>query len=268
MEKKDTSSQKEEKYLIGSIAKALSILDLFDFGKEELSVSEIAKKLNLNRSSIYPILFTLQKFGYLQKNEVSKKYKLGFKFIEKSEVVVAQLEVAKTAEPYLYELSRSLGESTYLAMLDGMDVVYILCKHPTPQSFPYLIMDSPTGTRAPAHCTALGKVLLAFLDKKELEELLKKTKLKPLTKNTITDSKLLKEHLTRVQKQGFAVDNEEFVEGGVCAAAPVKNHSGKVVAAISVFAPKVRVPDERFKHLIEKVKDTASKISHDLGAGR
>lgn len=264
--KESHSYQEEEKYLIGSVAKALRILDLFDFGNEEMSVSEIAKRLNLNRSSIYPLLFTLHKFGYLQKNEQSRKYRLGFKLIEKGEVVIAQLEVAKVAEPYLHDLSHNMGESTYLAILEGMDVVYIVCKHPTPQSFPYLMMNSPTGTRAPAHCTALGKVLLAFLEEEELDQLLKNKKLKPLTKNTITDPQVLKEHLAEVRGKGFAVDNEEFVEGGICASAPIKDHTGEVAAAISIFTPKVRASGERFKELIRKTKDTANKISYELGA--
>jgi len=268
MEKENKSNQKKGDYLINSVAKALSILDLFDFGKEEFSVSEIAKRLNLNRSSIYPILCTIQKFGYLQKNELTKKYRLGFKFIEKAEIVIAQLEVAKIAEPYLYELSHLLGESTYLAMLDKMDVVYIVCKNPTSQSYPHLMVNSPTGTRAPAHCTALGKVLFAYLEEEKLEALLKKAVLKRMTKNTITDPELLKKHLAEVHQQGFAVDNEEFVKGGVCVAAPVKNHNAEVIAAISIFAPKIRVSSIRLKELVEKIKDTASKISRDLGADR
>lgn len=267
MRRKDNSSQREDRYLVNSVAKALGILDLFDFGEEEFSVSQIATKLNLNRSSIYPILSTLQKFGYLQKNELSKKYKLGFKLIEKGEVVINWLEVAKIAEPHLYELAHKIEESIYLAMLDKMDVVYIICKHPVPQSFPYLMMNSPTGTRAPAHCTALGKILLAFLEPGKLDELLKQMALKPLTKNTIIDRKLLEEHLVQVRKQGFAVDNEEFVEGGVCVAAPVRNHTGQVTTAVSIFVPTVRVSTERLQELIKKIKDTAIKISYNLGAG-
>ncbi len=267
MSKKDNSNRREGRYLVNSVAKALGILDLFDFDEEEFSVSQIATKINLNRSSIYPIVSTLQKFGYLQKNELSKKYRLGFKLIEKGEVVINRLGIAKIAEPYLYELAHKIEESIYLAMLDKMDVVHIICKHPVPQSFPYLMMNSPTGTRAPAHCTALGKILLAFLEPGKLNELLKKTVLKPLTKNTITDGKLLKEHLAQVRKQGFAVDNEEFVEGGVCLAAPVRNYTGQVTAAVSIFTPTVRVSTERLQELIKKIKDTAAKISHNLGAG-
>lgn len=266
VKKKDKSSRGKNRYLINSIAKALSILDLFDFGKEQLSASHIATELNLNRSSIYPILCTLREFGYLQKNKLSKKYRLGLKFIEKGEVVIGHLEVAKIAESYLYELAHSLGESVYLAVLEKMDVIHIVCKHPIPQTFPHLMVNSPIGTRAPAHCTALGKVLLASLAQKKLDELLGQTELNLLTENTITDKKLLKEHLARVYKQGFAIDNEEFVAGGVCVAAPMMNHTGEVIAAISVFAPAARVSPERLKELTKKIKCTAARISHDLGA--
>lgn len=248
-------------YTNKSLKKALSVLELFSEQVEMLSMKEIAEKLGTRPGTIFPILSTLKECGYLEKDKGNKKYSLGLTFLGKGTLVLRRLDIRGCAQPHLKELLIRCNENVHLAILDNRKVMYIDRK----EAAPSLMIRSYVGKRVPAHCTALGKALLAFLDDQKLEDFLKKEKLERLTDNTITNPEDLKDELEKVRSAGFAIDNEEFQKGGICIAAPIKSYQDKVVAAISMSVPKSRFSDERAKKIIREVKNASLNISRSLG---
>lgn len=253
--------RKKRDYINKSLKKALFILDLFNEKVEVLSMKEIAEKLDTSSGTIYPILSTLEEYGYLKREKDDKKYSLGLTLLQKGTLVLRRLDIRDRAQSYLKELLLNCNENIHLAVLDKGMVVYIDRKEATPS----LMIRSYVGKRVPAHSTALGKVLLAFLDDQELEGFLEKEKLEQLTANTITNPVDLRAELEKVRSKGFAMDNEEFQKGGICIAAPVRSYQDKVVAAVSVSAPKSRFSDERAEKIIRETKKAALNISRSLG---
>jgi len=248
-------------YIVKSLKKALSLLQLFNERVEALSLKEIAQKLHTRPGTIFPILSTLQEYGYLEKDRENKKYSLGLTLLGKGTLVLRRLDIRDRAQSDLKELVMRCNENVHLAILDNRKVMYIDRK----EAAPGLMIRSYIGKRVRAHCTALGKALLAFLDDRELEDYFNKEKLVRLTDNTITNREDLVVELEKVRREGFAIDNEEFQKGGICIASPIKSYQGEVIAAVSVSIPKSRFSDERARKIIREVKKAALNISKSLG---
>lgn len=248
-------------YTNKSLKKAICVLELFGEQVETLSAKEIAEKLDTRPGTIFPILSTFEKYGYLEKDKENKKYSLGLTLLGKGTLVLRKLDMRDRAQPHLKELLICCNENVHLAILDNRKVMYIDRK----EAAPSLMIRSYIGKRVPAYCTALGKALLAFLDDRELEDFLKKEKLVRRTENTITSPQDLVAELEKVRSEGFAIDNEEFQKGGICIAAPIKSYQDKVAAAVSVSIPRNRFSDERARKIIREVKKAALSISKSLG---
>ncbi|MGQ9734975.1 MAG: IclR family transcriptional regulator, partial [Candidatus Bipolaricaulia bacterium] len=206
-----------------------SILELFGPTVERLSATEIARRLGTVPGVIYPILYTLERYGYLERDG-NKKYSLGLKFLERGNLILQQLDLRDKAKPYLKELANTYNVNAHLAVLYDWKVMYLHRE----EGYPSVIIKEVVGQRVPAYCTALGKVLLASLEERDLETYLAQEELKPLTPKTISDPLRLREELKRVREQGYAIDNEEFHEGNMCVAAPIRNHLRETLGAISV----------------------------------
>ena len=159
------------------------------------------------------------------------------------------------------ELNKKVGETVHLVVMDDFDIVYIN----EVESSQSLRIGTRVGGRLPAHCTGVGKVLLAALSPEELNIFLKKRPLKRFTSRTISDPESLKEALSQIRAQGYALDNEEFSGGLMCVAAPIKNYSQKIIGAISISGPAHRIHEKNLEDLISLVKSTAQKISRRLG---
>lgn len=252
-------SRSQRVYKVSSLEKALAVLDLFDVGKTGLSLSEIAQKLNTRPGTIYPTVQTLIRFGYLRQDG-HKRYHLGLKFFERTHAALESLDLYEKAKPVLKELALSCKANAHLAVLYGRQVLYLHRE----EGYPSAIIKDIVGHRVPAYCTGLGKVLLAALSEAELERFLAQEELKALTPHTIIDPERLKEELNLVRIQGYAIDNEEFAEGNVCFAAPIRDHRHRVVAAISIALPKLRAVQAK-EALIEKVTTAAHRISEEIG---
>lgn len=255
------ATESRKRYTYKSLQKALSLLDLFGESVEELSAKEIAERMDTRPGTIFPILSVLERYGYLEKDQESKKYSLGLTFLGKGTLVLRRLDLRDRAQPHLKELIRKCNENAHLAILDNRKVMYIDRK----EAGPSLMIRSYIGKRVPAHCTALGKVLLAFLDDRQLEDYIKKEKLHRLTDNTITNPEDLRSELEKVRKEGFAIDNEEFQKGGICVGAPIRSYRDEVVGAVSVSTPTSRFSDVRAKKIIIEVKATGLSVSRSLG---
>jgi DNA-binding IclR family transcriptional regulator len=247
-------------YRVPAVWRALDVLEyLGDNG--EASFKEIYPNLNIPKSSVYQILETLQSRGYVRKVGDSQKLILGFKLVALGSQTVSRLDIRAEAIPFLNELNAKTKMTCHLSILDGLEGVYLI----KVESSHLIRMNSYEGKRLPLHSTATGKTLLAWLDEKRKEEILKRIKLKRLTGKTITKVLDLKKNLELVRKRGWAFDdreNEAHIRG---IAAPILNIRGEVIAAISLAGLETQINPDNLFDLSELVKTTAQKISSQMG---
>jgi len=251
----------ESECKIQSVARALTIVDTLAEVRGELALNEIATRLSLAKSTVHGLISTLKDFGYIEQSAFTGKYRLGIRFFEIGHIVAQGWEVRKVAAPYIQKLLEQLFETVHLAVLDKLEVLYIDKR----ESGESLRIVSQVGMRLPAHCTGVGKVLMAHLSLEQRAELINKKGLPRLTKNTLTDVETLENELTTIRMQGFAVDNEEIMDSLRCVAAPIRDQTGMVVSAISISGPVSRLRGERFEKAIHRVTETAEEISAGLG---
>lgn len=245
---------------IQSVARALTIMQYIASNGNSVSLSAISKGMDLSKSTVHGLISTLEQMGYISQNQSTGAYSLGMKLFDLGNVVYASMDLRAIAEPVLYELGKRHDETVHLAVLSDDEVVYI-DKVGSSHSIGAI---SHVGGRNPAHCTGVGKVMLAGLSDKELERLIAHKGLRQFTKKTIIDPEQLKSHLKSIRQQGYALDEEEIEEGLCCVAAPVKNHKGETIAAVSVSGPMGRMTAER-SDLIRSIIKAAEQISGRLG---
>jgi IclR family transcriptional regulator, KDG regulon repressor len=256
----DTASPKSRK-IIASVQRALDILNLFEGSRAELGNGEIARLLDLDPGTASGLIATLKVNGYLDQNPINRKYRLGLKLVERASALVDQLDLRKLAAIHLEELRSWCDESINLAIRDGQEVVYI-------ERFfggHALGIRSELGKRAPVHSTALGKAILAFSPRQEIQNFIDRCNFNPVTGNTITDPDQFLQELERVRKTGYAIDEEENEIGGRCVSAPVFGFEGVPVAAVSISVPIQRLPREKVPIFGQKVMDVACAISRSVG---
>lgn len=250
-----------KKKRIMSVKKALSILIAFkELETEELGLSELSSYLNIPKSTLSFLMNTLEEDGFIRKTEPGK-YCLGLKLFELGNLVGQQLDLRKRSLPHLRSIVDILGETVHLAILNQDQAFYIEKvegKYTT--SIP-----SQVGRHNPLHCTGVGKVLLAHLEQSEINRIIKQKGLNRLTKNTICDAKSLFAELKKIRSQGYALDNEEFEKGLLCFAAPIRNHKGLVVAAISISGHANSIDLKSQDNYISLIKKTAINISEAYG---
>ncbi|MGP8049775.1 MAG: IclR family transcriptional regulator [Desulfobaccales bacterium] len=246
---------------IQSVARALSIIDILAKAGGELALNEVASRLKLAKSTVHGLISTLKDFGYIEQSSFTGRYRLGIRFFEVGSIVAQGWEVRSVAGPYIEQLLEEMGETVHLVILDKFEVLYIDKREKSGA----LRIASQVGMRLPAHCTGVGKVLMAYLTEAERRELICKKGLPRFTRNTLTDPAALEYELARIREQGFAVDNEEIMEGLRCVAAPIRNQTGEVISAISLSGPVSRLTGEKFDTAIRRVTETTDEISANLG---
>ena len=248
-------------YRIYQVERALDLLEAIGRYPRELGVAEVCVKLGFSKKQVVKLLSSLERRGYVQRDETDR-YHLGLKAFEAGMSFLHQRRLWKQAEPILEELRDRSGETTYLAVLDGN------------QATALLVQESPQPVRAkvklgqslPAHANAAGKALLAFLSNEELERTFGEQTLKKLTEKTLHRLDLLKAHLQGVIRSGYAVEDEEAEEGLKGVAAPVRDLTGRGVAAVGLLGPSSRFPDERIDgDLKPLIMEAAFTISQRLG---
>jgi DNA-binding IclR family transcriptional regulator len=199
--------------------------------------------------------------GCLRQDQNTGRYALGLKLFELGQSVLANMDIRAVAMPHLLELSKKYQETAHLAVLSGDEVIYI-DKVDSPRS---IRIFSMIGGRNPAYCTGVGKVLLAGLPEEKLDRLIKGIQFRPITPNTIRNGKALKKAIQKIRHDGYATDNGEIEEGLSCFAAPIRNHLGAVIAAISLSGPTLRLINDNSPDLIADVVDCAQAISAQFG---
>ena len=256
------------KNTVQSLERAALLLDVLSRFSQGLSLGELAEKVRLSKGTVHRLLTSLSYLDFIRQDPLSKKYLLGFKLVELGNSILNQIDFRTEAKPLLMELAERTKETVHLVILDNDQVLYV-DKVEASASSTGLRMASMLGSRIPAHCCAVGKVLLAFLPEEKYEEVVGRNPLAKRTANTITDLEKMKSHLKKVRNNGYALDNEENEIGIRCVAAPIRDQRGEVIAAISISAPAIRI---QRRVLVNSLKDqviaTAIMISRKLGYQR
>ena len=246
---------------LSSLQKVYKILDVFGAAATELRVTDISRQAGLDKSTVSRILASLSSAGYLEKNESSKAYSLSWKWLKLGNAVMGRyVDIRVAAVPFLDELAKQTDEIVHLAVLDKTEVVS-LEKRGRSRA---LTIGTQVGGRAPAHASSLGKMLISDMTEEELLATFGRTPLVRLTNKTITNMTDLLKEMRKVKKQGFAFDDGECHEGVQCLAAPVKDSSGRIIAAISVIVPKQRMSRTKREEIRVLALQTAESISQRI----
>jgi len=244
-----------------ALRRALSILNSFSQDNLELSLADLSKSLSLPKGTVHRLLASLRHQSFIEQNESNHKYRLGWRLFELGACVDTINILQKKAHPYLEELCEKSKETVHLAVLKEGNIFYIdkiIGAH-------RMTIVTSVGMRLPSHIGGLGKSLIAFFPEEELDKIFKGKALIRFTRNTITDLDKLKLALKKVRETGFAVDNEEFEIGLTCVGVPIKDLTGKVVAAISISGPALRMTKDMMPQYIKLALEAGKKISNALG---
>jgi IclR family KDG regulon transcriptional repressor len=247
MGKKDKSE-----YIIQAVSHALDLLEQFHGEVDELGVTELSKRLKLHKNNVFRLLATLESRGYIEQNKATENYRLGLKSLELGQTFIKQMGLLRQAKPILDRLVKDCNETSYVAIFKEGFIVYL----DVVETDLTVRVVSRVGSRLPAHCTAAGKVHLAFMP----------DELKAYTPRTITDRETLKKELQTVAEQGYAIDNEELDPGVRCVAAPIRDYTRRIVGAVSISGPSMRFTEERIEtELIPLVLQASEDLSTRLG---
>ncbi len=253
---------KKATHPIQSLDRGLTILEIVGRARRPVSAAELTPVLGIDRSSVFRLANTLRMRGFLAQLP-SKEYVLGSAVWRLADRFQWSRGLTQIAREQVATLAAKTGETTHLVIQEGRQAVFVdqeLTAQP-------IGVSGSSGRCEPLHCTALGKALIADRDQQSLAELFGDAPLSAPTKRSIRTLAELAKECQRTRKRGFSIDDEEFHEGVRCLAAPIRDGSGRIVAAIGVSAPIGRLPESRCNKVAQEVKRAAAQISAKLGGG-
>ncbi len=249
-----------------SLERGLAILSSFTSVQPLLGVSELAREVGLNRSTTHRYIATLAALGYLQQDALTKKYRLGPRVVDLGFSAINSMELREISAPHLQRLSDETGHTVNMAILDGVDIVYIERCRSSRRGQREIDLNLHVGSRLPAYCTSLGKAMLAFLPDEERDAAVERVQFSRLGPNTRTNRQALLKDLERVRATGIAVNDEELAYGLRSIAVPVRGASGDVAAAINLAVHRTMVSlDDLIVRLGPALTRCAGEISARLG---
>jgi len=246
---------------VQSLERGLAVLTTFSGETPALTLSDVARRTGLTRATARRLLLTLEELGYVGSD--GRLFRLRPKVLGIGYAYLSSVPVAEIAVPYMEELGTALHESSSAAILDGDDIVYI-ARVPAKR---IMSIGLAVGSRLPAHATSMGRVLLAALCPADLESFLHTATLTRLTERTVTDPCRLREIIEETRRRGWSLVDQELEDGLRSIAAPLRDGSGRAVAALNVSAHAGRVTKERLvTEFVPRLVDAAARISTALGA--
>ena len=249
---------------IQSVERAFNLLEVLARHPEGIGVTDLARKVGLNKTTAYRLLATMQGLGYVRRSQAGSNYTLGWRIADLASFLLEGTELIFIAREPLRKLSRLTREAVHLGVLEGNEVVYV-SKIESPQP---IRIASRVGGRMPVHCTALGKSILSHLPRRRAEEILRRGPLTQRTALTKTDPKLILQDLDEIRDRGHALDAGENEKGILCIGAPIFDNSGTPVAAVSISGPGFRLTEDVVNEMAAHVEDCAREISEGLGFDR
>lgn len=245
---------------VRAVDRALDILLCFTREQPSLSLTQIAEAVCMSKTTVHRLLATLESKRFVAKDKSTGLYRLGFRLIEMASLVLQDVEIQRWARPYLQNLSNQVGETVDLAILDGLQVVYLDVIE-SPQR---IKLAAAVGQRLPAFCTASGKAMLAYLPEETVRRILSEDTRKYTDRTEVSIPDIL-EDLRVTAERGYAVSEEQYERDINAVAAPIFDAEKRPVAAIAIVGPSFRMPKERFSELGKLVCKEVEAISDEVG---
>jgi IclR family KDG regulon transcriptional repressor len=258
----DGEAEDRQRAGVQSLGRAFGILEEVARHREGIGLAELSKLVGLHNSTTFHLARTLVSLGYLRQEKDSKRYRVGRPLFALAASALDEIEMVNVATPILEELSRRTGESSHFAVRMG-DTVVVIARTSGPGAFQ---LTDRVGVVRPAHCTALGKIILASLRPDQLNRFLERVELKPSTNKSITDIPVLMREITEIKRTGIAYDDGEFNPEVRCVAVPVTDFTGQVVGALGISGPIWRLSNQALHANAQAVQEAAGHLSAEFGA--
>ncbi|MGA9010075.1 MAG: IclR family transcriptional regulator, partial [Xanthobacteraceae bacterium] len=249
---------------IQSLGRAFGILEEVARHRDGIGLADLSRLVGLHNSTTFHLAKTMAALGYVRQEKDTKRYRIGRPLFALAASALDEIEMISVATPVLEELARQTGECSHFAVRMG-DAIVVIARTSGPGAFQ---LADRVGVVRPAHCTALGKAILAALPPDQLAGLLKRTGLKPSTEKSITEISVLLREIEEIKRTAIAFDDGEFNLEVRCIAAPVKNFTGKVIGALGVSGPVWRLSNQAVKSRARIVQEAAARLSGEFGAGK
>lgn len=246
---------------VQSIDRAFDILELLSLESRGLTMTEVGLKLDLHKSTVHRLLSSMRERGYIEKSQETGNYRLGLGFIELASLYLNSLELKTEAQPFLHRLTKQTGQTSFLAIRDGHEVVYI----DKVETYDSLRRYKIIGRRRPLYATSLGKALLSGMRDKEIEQLYAEHPFEKLTEKTLLTFDALMKEIHQIRKQGWSIDDEENEKGTRCVGAPVFDYRDRVIASLSLAWDITVHPDLTWTEMSKHVHKCAGDLSIKMG---
>ena len=246
---------------VQSIGRAFAIIEEIARNRDGIGLAELSKRVGLHNSTTFHLVKTMVSLGYVRQLKDSKRYRIGRPLFALAASALDEIEMMSLATPVLDNLARATGESAHFSVPMG-DAVVVLARTSGPGAFQ---LTDRVGVVRPAHCTALGKIMLAALAPDQFARYLQRAELKAYTPKSITSAEQLAREIAEVRRAGLAVDDGEFDSELRCAALPVRNFSGQVIGAIGISGPVWRLSIEALQKRARIVRAAADRLSAEFG---
>jgi IclR family KDG regulon transcriptional repressor len=246
---------------VQSIGRAFAIIEEIARNRDGIGLAELSKRVGLHNSTTFHLVKTMVSLGYVRQLKDSKRYRIGRPLFALAASALDEIEMMSLATPVLDELARATGESAHFSVPMG-DAVVVLARTSGPGAFQ---LTDRVGVVRPAHCTALGKIMLAALVPDQFARYLQRAELKAYTPKSITSAEQLAREIAEVRRAGLAIDDGEFDSELRCAALPVRDFSGRVIGAIGISGPVWRLSIEALQKRARIVRAAADRLSAEFG---
>ena len=247
---------------VQSLGRAFAILEEVARHRDGIGLAEMSKLVGLHNSTTFHLAKTMVSLGYLRQAKETKRYRVGRPLFALAASALDEIEMVNVATPILEELSRETGESAHYAVRMG-DAVVVIARTSGPGAFQ---LTDRVGVERPAHCTALGKIILASLRPDQLKRFLHRVEMKPSTDKSITDAAVLLREIAEIKRTGIAFDDGEFNPEVRCVAVPVTDFTGQVIGALGISGPIWRLSNQALHNSAKVVGAAAHRLSREFGA--
>jgi IclR family KDG regulon transcriptional repressor len=258
----DDDAEDRQRSGVQSLGRAFAILEEVARHREGIGLAELSKLVGLHNSTTFHLAKTMVSLGYMRQERDSKRYRVGRPLFALAASALDEIEMVNLATPILEDLSRETGESGHFAVRMG-DSVIVIARTSGAGAFQ---LTDRVGVVRPAHCTALGKIILASLRPDQLKRFLERVELKPSTAKSITEPAVLLREIAEIRRSAIAIDDGEFNAEVRCIAVPVYNFTGDVIGALGISGPIWRMSDQVLKSRAKLVQTAAHRLSAEFGA--
>jgi len=258
----DDDAEDRQRVGVQSLGRAFAILEEVARHREGIGLADLSKLVGLHNSTTFHLAKTMVSLGYIRQEKDSKRYRIGRPLFALAASALDEIEMVNVATPVLEDLSRETGESSHFAVRMG-DAVVVIARTSGPGAFQ---LTDRVGVVRPAHCTALGKVILASLREDQLKRFLERVELKPSTEKSITETQVLVREIAEIRRTGVAFDDGEFNPEVRCIAVPVRDFTGQIVGALGISGPIWRLSNQALQASAKIVQAAAHRLSAAFGA--